>query len=349
MEKKNYNIEIFFESQKKSFVILSKDKITFDEVKSRTIKEFNIPSEYEKDMRFSLMIKNRPTTILNDYQIMKNFEEISKNNFYTKINFSINNSNMINTPELKQQNMINKYTPNPDNNINIIKNNNNNIQNQNQNKNHIIQSVQQLQNNNFIKNQHINNIISIEPVDNNQNQIKAKTNLRMPKLEPYSFPSSTEAAKTGLKNLGNTSYLNSVLQLLGSLHSYSSYFLNPKQGKFFQTNISKFPLCFVVHRLCTHLFPYKKEKKEKLGREIYAPESFLSVLGKFNSVYNDNETEKDPKLLIIYILDKLHQELNKEKNNNEENDSNTEINIKIACDRYHYCNSYILFLLFQAN
>ena len=95
MEKKNYNIEIFFESQKKSFVILSKDKITFDEVKSRTIKEFNIPSEYEKDMRFSLMIKNRPTTILNDYQIMKNFEEISKNNFYIKINFSINNSNYV--------------------------------------------------------------------------------------------------------------------------------------------------------------------------------------------------------------------------------------------------------------
>ena len=95
MEKKNYNIEIFFESQKKSFVILSKDKITFDEIKSRTIKEFNIPSEYEKDMCFSLMIKNRPTTILNDYQIMKNFEEISKNNFYIKINFSINNSNYV--------------------------------------------------------------------------------------------------------------------------------------------------------------------------------------------------------------------------------------------------------------
>jgi len=102
MEKKNYNIEIFFESQKKSFVILSKDKITFEEVKSRTIKEFNIPSEYEKDMRFSLMIKNRPTTILNDYQILKNFEEISKNNFYIKINFSINISNYVcQSPKIK--------------------------------------------------------------------------------------------------------------------------------------------------------------------------------------------------------------------------------------------------------
>ena len=95
MEKKNYNIEIFFESQKKSFVILSKNKITLEEVKSRTIKEFNIPSEYEKDMRFSVMINNRLITLLNDYQIMKNFEEISKGNFYLKINFNINNNNYI--------------------------------------------------------------------------------------------------------------------------------------------------------------------------------------------------------------------------------------------------------------
>ena len=95
MEKKNYNIEIFFESKKKSFVILSKNKITLEEVKSRTIKEFNIPSEYEKDMRFSVMINNRLITLLNDYQIMKNFEEISKGNFYLKINFNINNNNYI--------------------------------------------------------------------------------------------------------------------------------------------------------------------------------------------------------------------------------------------------------------
>ena len=95
MDKKNYNIEIFFESQKKSFVILSKNKVTLEEVKSRTIKEFNIPNKYEKDMRFSITINNRQITISNDFQIMKNFEEISQNNFYLKINFAINNKNYI--------------------------------------------------------------------------------------------------------------------------------------------------------------------------------------------------------------------------------------------------------------
>ena len=95
MDKKNYNIEIFFEFQKKSFVILSKNKVTLEEVKSRTIKEFNIPNEYEKDMRFFITINNRLITISNDFQIMKNFEEMSKNNFYLKINFAINNKNYI--------------------------------------------------------------------------------------------------------------------------------------------------------------------------------------------------------------------------------------------------------------
>ena len=95
MDKKNYNLEIFFESQKKSFVILSKNKITFDEVKQRTMREFRIPKEYEKDMRFTIKINNRQITLLNDVQILKNFEEISKNNFYLKIIFNINNNNYV--------------------------------------------------------------------------------------------------------------------------------------------------------------------------------------------------------------------------------------------------------------
>ena len=93
MDKKNYNLEIFFESQKKIFVILSKNKITFDEVKQRTMREFIITKEYEKDMIFTIKINNRQITILNDVQILKYFEEMSKNNFYLKIIFNINNNN----------------------------------------------------------------------------------------------------------------------------------------------------------------------------------------------------------------------------------------------------------------
>ena len=127
MNKKNYNLEIFFESQKKSFVILSKNKITFDEVKQKTMREFRIPKEYEKDMRFIIKIRNRPITILNDVQILNNLEEISKNNYYLKINFNINNSNYNNNYIYQSsKNLINKYNqkmrPNTVNIFSIISN-----------------------------------------------------------------------------------------------------------------------------------------------------------------------------------------------------------------------------------
>ena len=52
-------------------------------------------------------------------------------------------------------------------------------------------------------------------------------------LQPYSFARYKMAAKTGLKNLGDTSYFNSVLQMLGSVRNLSSYFLNPKNQHHF--------------------------------------------------------------------------------------------------------------------
>ena len=90
---KNFNLEIFFISQMKSLVISTKNKISFDEIKKKVIKEFNIPKENEKDFKFTILVNNQQVTILNDAQIMKNLVEMSKNNYYLKLNFDINNEN----------------------------------------------------------------------------------------------------------------------------------------------------------------------------------------------------------------------------------------------------------------
>ena len=127
----------------------------------------------------------------------------------------------------------------------------------------------------------------------------------------YSFSRYTKAPKTGLKNMGDTSYLNAVLQLIGNIRNIASYFLNPKNINIIYEDIKKKPLSFVVCRLFQHLYPYP----EKNEREKYEPNSLLNVLGILNIVYRTMK-RRNPNDLIVFILNTLHNELNGLKNNN---------------------------------
>ena len=126
------------------------------------------------------------------------------------------------------------------------------------------------------------------------------------------------SALTGLKNLGNTSYLNSVLQLFCSIKYLKNFFCNlehPKQLEKQETTLS-----FVIHRLFMHIY------SNHIKREIYQPECILKVLKHYNKYYdllNNINGEKNPNELIVFLLDKLHDELNSKKynNNNKENNN----------------------------
>ena len=128
------------------------------------------------------------------------------------------------------------------------------------------------------------------------------------KNQKYSFKRYTKASQTGLVNLGDTSYLNSVLQLLGSIRSFSSFFLNPENQKEIHKDIPKHPLSFVTYRLIHHLYPYPEKK------EIYPPESYSEVLASLNIVYKSKK-RRNPNDLLSFILLTLHEELKKIKPN----------------------------------
>jgi ubiquitin C-terminal hydrolase len=237
-----------------------------------------------------------------------------------KSNINQNNMNFVNVNKYSQ-NQFNIQSNISQNSFNIKNNNIINSQN-NQNLNFMSQS--QSQNNNFNQN-------TFEILQNN-NQINVQLNsavekkINNKKSNVYNFSRYKRAAMTGLKNLGNTSFFNAVLQLLCSIRNFSSYFLNPKNGAYFLNDIEKYSLSFVFHRLCIHLYPYP----EKRGRELYKPDSFFFILGKSNIVYKDNEEEKNPNMLIVYLLNKLHEELNTDKNNGN---NFSDINMNIATNR----------------
>jgi ubiquitin C-terminal hydrolase len=174
------------------------------------------------------------------------------------------------------------------NNPNDNKNNNNMLHefNQNPSNQHKVENEQK-------------NVNDMQAQKNKINQDNYNNNI------PYSFSRYKKASKTGLKNLGNTSYLNSVLQILCYIRSFASYFLNPKNGEEFKNKVSDYKVSYVFHRLCTHIFPYP----EKDNIEIYEPDTLLKVLSLYNVTYKDYK-EKNPNDLIVFILYKLHEELN---------------------------------------
>ena len=126
----------------------------------------------------------------------------------------------------------------------------------------------------------------------------------------YSFSRYKKAAKTGLKNLGNTDYLNSVLQLLGTIRQLASYFVNPKNKTYFEGNVANKPLSSSFHKFFLHMYPFP----EKDDREIYLTDSLFQTLGICNESYASKE-RKNPNELIEFCLNEIHKELNLKKEN----------------------------------
>ena len=237
--------------------------------------------------------KNNNKTNINQTQIQNNSANkvyasvnISKANPFNKQPINNNNKNDINHKKLISQNI--------DNNLDMPDNKQIISQSQIQKKN---QPLKYSNNNNNI----INKPELQKQLNKSQNQ----------NLQGYSFSRYKKPALTGLNNLGDTSYLNAVLQFICSIRNVASYFVNPKNGDCFTKNIIKYPLSYVVHRLCTHLYPYP----EKIRREIYTPDSIMEVLGTLNIVYGDYK-KKNPINFIICFFSILHKELNVKKNKN---------------------------------
>jgi ubiquitin carboxyl-terminal hydrolase 2/21/ubiquitin carboxyl-terminal hydrolase 8 len=110
--------------------------------------------------------------------------------------------------------------------------------------------------------------------------------------------------KIGLKNLGKSSYINSILQILRNIGAFANYFLNPEKISFLDNVKDIMPLSFAMKELYVNLYP-----KEKTNISIYEPIQILKVLYTINNNYSANKENN-----IIYvlndILNSLHRELN---------------------------------------
>ena len=150
----------------------------------------------------------------------------------------------------------------------------------------------------------INNKTIINPLCLSYNNNNNNNNFYMNLPDNINDPNYEIKSKVVLINLGETSYLGSILQCLGNIEYLKLYFLNKNNISFIEKNIRERPLSFVIERLFSHF--YLKNKKN------YSPESILKVLGLYNNKYTNNNSNS-PNEVLIFILNTLHNELNRLK------------------------------------
>ena len=110
----------------------------------------------------------------------------------------------------------------------------------------------------------------------------------------------------GLNNIGATCYMNASLQCLSNTKRLTKYFLNDYKED--SNKIMSNEYYIVLQNL------WKRENNNK----AYSPNSFKEVLSKENPLFAGIQAN-DSKDLINFLIERFHQELNIEKNDNNNN------------------------------
>jgi len=115
-----------------------------------------------------------------------------------------------------------------------------------------------------------------------------------------------ESILRGLNNIGATCYMNATLQCLSNSEDLTNYFLKKYPN---EPNFDKNKISYEYYKVVQNLWDKNNNNKP------YSPNDFKEKLSEENPLFA-GIAANDSKDLIIFLLERLHKELNTNKNMN---------------------------------